>query len=91
VERENLFELGDVVITLNAKSNLNEEDVLEAIARHRKGDWGELEQGDKDDNDLAITDGERVLSSYRDREGNGFYIITECDRIYTTVMMKEDY
>jgi hypothetical protein len=86
-----LFQLGQVVITSNANNVLNQEDVADAIGRHVVGDWGDLDQEDKDTNNSAITYGDRVLSSYRDRNKTKFWIITEADRSYTTVLLPEDY
>lgn len=36
------FPLGQVVITANAKEALDHRDVMDALARHACGDWGEV-------------------------------------------------
>ena len=41
--------------------------------------------------DNAVKNGERVLSSYRAPDGTKFWIITEWDRSYTTVLLPEEY
>ena len=85
------FSLGRVVITANAARTLAQEDVLIAIRRHARGDWGELDEHDRQENQAALKEGTRLLSAYRDRNGVKFWIITEWDRSVTTVLLPEDY
>jgi len=55
------------------------------------GDWGELDEHDRMANDAALRDGTRLFSVYYDRGDVKFYVITECGRLLTTVLMPEDY
>lgn len=88
---DQLFPFGQLVITRVAKDELDPESVLAAIKRHAKGDWGDLDQEDKDANDEVLLDGSRLLSAYQDRQGTKFWIITEADRSATTVLLPSDY
>ncbi len=83
--------LGRLVITRNALSLLSHKDLLEALCRHARGDWGELDQDDKAANDRALEGEGRLLSAYRSSAGVKFWIITEWDRSATTVLLPEDY
>ena len=65
--------------------------MLDTIHRHSIGDWGELDDEDKAENELSLKEGFRILSSYTDRNGTKFWIITEADRSSTTVLLPEDY
>src|SRR6266498_1760178 len=85
------FALGQVCITSNAKQSLPQEDVEKALKRHIRGDWGELDEHDRRENERALTEGCRVLSAYRASNGLRFWIITEADRSVTTVLLPEDY
>ena len=85
------FPLGQVVITANAARTLAQEDVLIAIRRHARGDWGELDEHDRQQNQAALNEGTRLLSAYHDRNGVKFWIITEWNREVTTVLLPEDY
>ena len=85
------FSLGRVVITANAARTLAQEDVVIAIRRHARGDWGELDDHDRQQNQAALKEGSRLLSAYHDRNGVKFWIITEWDRSVTTVLLPEDY
>ncbi len=51
----------------------------------------ELCPEDRSENDLALKEGNRILSAYTTRAGIRFWIITESDRSATTVLLPEDY
>ena len=82
--------LGQTVITANAADALHPADVLEALRRHARGDWGEVCAEDAAENELSITEGFRLLSAYTDRHGVKFWIITEWDRSVTSVLLPEE-
>lgn len=83
--------LGRTVITAAALGELDPHDVQKAMARHATGDWGEVCPEDRQANEDAVRDGERLLSVYHDRKGTKFWIITEWDRSATTVLLPDDY
>jgi len=85
------FPLGQIVVTANAANIISENCIDSAIARHESGDWGEVGAQDWKANDNAVKHGERILSSYTCAGGEKFWIITEADRSYTTVLLPEDY
>ena len=85
------FSLGQTVITPGAMDCLDANDVYAALRRHARGDWGEVCAEDKAENELSLKEGFRLLSSYSDRNGTKFWIITEADRSITTVLLPEDY
>ena len=84
--------LGRVVATPGALKLLSEmgKDPFGYIARHAAGDWGELCAFDRRQNEIALRDGYRVLSSYEVPAGR-VWIITEADRSVTTVLLPEEY
>lgn len=85
------LKLGQLVITANAAARLRAEDIPQAIDRHARGDWGEVNEHDRLENERAVAQGLRLLSVYRDRAGTKFWIISEADRSATTVLLPEDY
>jgi hypothetical protein len=85
------FPLGQCVITANARDTLHPEDVPGAIARHGSGDWGDLCDEDRRENERSLAETGRLLSVYYDRNRVKFYVITEHDRSVTTVLLPEDY
>jgi hypothetical protein len=84
------FPLGQVVITPNAQGTLDPADVQQGLSRHARGDWGEVCPDDREQNELSLNEGYRLLSVYRSGDKR-FWIITEADRSVTTVLMPEDY
>jgi hypothetical protein len=59
--------------------------------RHVSGDWGDLNESDRQENELSVREGFRILSAYRMSDGTRFWIITEADRSVTTVLLPEEY
>ena len=45
--------------------------------RHVTGDWGDLDDEDRQANDAALINGSRILSAYMTRKGERIWIITE--------------
>ncbi|MBO2984115.1 hypothetical protein [Burkholderia pseudomallei] len=65
--------------------------VFKLLNRHARGDWGDLPEEDRQQNDLAAVTGQRVLSSYPLPTGQKIWIITEWDRSATAVLLPDDY
>ena len=84
--------LGRVVATPGALKLLSEasEDLFGYLARHATGDWGELCSFDRRQNEIALREGLRVLSSYEVPAGR-VWIITEADRSVTSILLPEEY
>lgn len=85
------FPLGRIVITKRAHDAIDACEVLSSLERHVQCDWGELSEEDKALNDLALVEGERILSAYTDARGTTFWIITEWNRSVTTILLPDDY
>jgi hypothetical protein len=96
-----LFETGTVVMTCGIKdlvfSDEHAQEVVEnCLERHCKGDWGDLCEDDKAMNDESLeaeknggwTDS--LFSSYETDVGK-IYVITECDRSATTILLPDEY
>jgi len=85
------FELGRLVITAQAHAALDPKAVVEAVQRHRTGDWGDVDESDRNSNDEALKAGGFLLSVYRDTNAITFWIVTEADRSSTTILLPSDY
>ncbi|MCP5528020.1 MAG: hypothetical protein H7A47_14605 [Verrucomicrobiales bacterium] len=90
VELGHRFPLGRIVATPNALAEVPDHDITRALHRHVRGDWGELDAPDRQENERSLLDGCRLLSAYRASNGIKFWIITEADRS-VTVLLPEDY
>ena len=85
------FELGQVLITPGARDDLELKDVISCLVLHAGGNFGDVSEEDKAYNEEALESGDRILSSYHDRNGVKFWIITEWDRSATTVLLPSEY
>jgi hypothetical protein len=87
------FLLGRIVATPGALEALEEanQNPFEFIQRHQTGDWGELCEEDKRENEFSVRNDFRILSSYRTRNGVKIWVITEADRSVTTLLLPHEY
>src|SRR5947209_18780350 len=87
-----LFALGQIVATPGAlqlmrTSNI---DALKLLRRHVTGDWGDFDDADKQENELSVQKGFRILSAYGEGEKR-LWILTEADRSVTTILRPDEY
>jgi hypothetical protein len=87
------FPLGRLVATPGALQALAEagQSPMDFVERHQAGDWGELGEEDRQENEYSLQHGFRILSAYRTTNNVRIWIITEADRSATTVLLPEEY
>ncbi|MGI4790190.1 MAG: hypothetical protein ACRYFS_15235 [Janthinobacterium lividum] len=88
-----LFSLGQLTATPGALAALATvgQPFANLVKRHVSGDWGELDEADRRENELSLKHGDRLLSSYGVAPGLRVWIITEADRSATTLLLPEEY
>jgi hypothetical protein len=88
-----LFPPGRIVATAGALALLEQanKSPLEFLSRHLRGDWGDLCQEDKTENELSLKHGFRIMSSYEVSDTEKLWIITEADRSVTTLLLPSEY
>ena len=96
-----IFNTGQIVATrgvydLECQNSDFAKFVQKSLNRHVKGDWGDVDDGDKQANDQALKQGTRILSAYSgDRLPKSgvatIWIITEADRSATTILFPAEY
>ena len=69
---------------------------FEFLNRHLIGDWGDLDQDDRQANEQALVDGSRLLSAYHLKDGTKVWLITEAvgengRRKSSTFLLPEEY
>jgi len=89
------FELGQTVMTRGINALLEEEvithsDLMDIMTQHVNGDWGDICEEDKESNDYALKNDERLMSTYTVK-GQKLWIITEWDRSVTTILLPSEY
>ena len=94
------FETGTIYKTFSiAKAIANNpsfgEFVVKCLARHQLGDWGDLEEYDRNLNEEALIAGDRIFSAYtcpsNKFDEDKIWIITESDRSATTILFPFEY
>jgi hypothetical protein len=88
-----LFELGQIVATPGALRITEEHDINagELLRRHASGDWGNLCEEDRAENDVALREGHRIFSAYGPKDDHRVWVITERDWSVTTLLTPSDY
>jgi len=84
------FPLGLTVVTAHALDLLRPDEIAMGLARHVRGDWGDMCPEDMQANEDALTQGGRLFSAYG-QDASRFWIITEWDRSVTTILLPQDY
>jgi len=87
------FQLGNIVATPSALQAIEEsgQSPSDFLSRHVRGDFGEICDEDKQLNDQALIDGDRLLSAYRTLKNTRIWVISEADRSATTILLPEEY
>lgn len=88
-----LFPLGRLVSTPGALAALTEagQHPFEFLTRHQSGDWGEMSEEDRRENEFSVGRRLRVFSAYRTSKGEKLWVITEADRSATTILLPSEY
>ena len=95
VTKASKFPIGKLVMTRGIQAQIIEKEaeylhwIMSCIDRHAKGEWGDLDEEDKQENERALKQGGRLMSVYKDR--GTIWIITEADRSATTILLPEEY
>lgn len=99
---ENKFETGVILATNAVKKTMIENPKFsifcqKCLEKHSSGDWGDLEEEDKESNDFSLENEGRIFSSYKFSEDlqiqneEKIWIITECNRDATTLLFPSEY
>ena len=87
------FKLGRIFATPAALEAITDArvSIIDLLIRHVRGDWGDLSESDREQNELSIEVGLRLLSSYVLPGGQTVCVITEWNRSSTTFLLPGDY
>ena len=92
-EKKPLFDLGQLVATPGALTVLEKsgQNAMEFLSRHVTGDWGDIPEEDRKENQFSLEKGFRLLSSYKTNAGDKVWVITEGSRCHTTILLPDEY
>ena len=65
--------------------------VMSSLTRHCRGDWGDLTDEHKQENELSLKEGYRLFSAYEAKGLPKIWIITEADRSAITILFPDEY
>lgn len=87
------FSPGTVVATPGALAafQASGDDPLAFLVKHISGDWGNVDEHDRLENELSLQHGLRLLSAYTLSDGTRIWVITEADRSVTTFLLSDEY
>ncbi len=91
------FKLGQLVVTHGIDDRMNDDStfrrfIFSALDWYMDADWGDTCKEDKEQNDEALKNGERILAVYIfPKTGDKIWIITEADRSVTTILFPDEY
>ena len=87
------FTFGRLVTTVGALEAFQqtEDNPIQYLRRHLSGDWGDLDEHDRLENERSLLNGFRLLSAYNLSDGTKIWLITEADRSCTTFLLPDEY
>jgi hypothetical protein len=87
------FQVGQLVMTRSVADLVERAglDPTPYLLRHLACDWGDICDADRKLNNRAVRGGDRLFSSYNLPGDMKLWIITECDRSATTMLLPSDY
>ena len=90
------FALGQLVMTRGVNDRVAGDGkfakfAIESLKRHASGDWGDLCEEDKLENEFSLDKRLRLFSAYNGEGLPKIWIITEADRSVTTILFPEEY
>jgi hypothetical protein len=87
------FLLGQTCATPGVLEALSDagQDAAQFLCRHQSGDWGDLTEDDKRENEFSMDKHLRIFSAYHLSDGTKIWIITEADRSITTILLPSEY
>jgi hypothetical protein len=91
--KQPLFDLGQLVATPGALTALEKagQNAMEFLSRHVTGDWGDIPEEDRKENQYSLEHGFRLLSSYHTNADQVVWVITEGSRSHTTLLLPDEY
>ncbi|WP_067929511.1 hypothetical protein [Alicyclobacillus shizuokensis] len=87
-----LFPIGRIRWTraVLAHDDIDTDDLVRAFSRYMQGDWGDLDEAAKLENDLALTNGSPVYAVDTSRQGARFCICTQGEKTIVSLSGEQD-
>jgi hypothetical protein len=91
--KQPLFPLGQVSTTPAVLAALGKagQGPPEFLARHASGDWGDLCERDRQENQFSLQHGGPLFSAYHTQAGDELWVITDRQPATTTILLPHEY
>lgn len=73
-----------------ARERIHPADAILAMPRHCLGHWEHLPPADRRRNNLALENGQEVVTPFTDRNGVAFIVVTDAHRTCTKIKLPEE-
>lgn len=90
MSNKRIFQLGSIVITENLYFTIPAHEIHAAILKHASGEWGDVDGDRREENEIALLRGLKLLSVHHDSDDTEFRIVTAADRSATVVFLPHD-
>lgn len=84
------FRTDEVRVSSAARERVHPMDLFASVWLHMRGDWGDQDEHDREQNDKAIKRGGRLVSRHVCRNGTAFCVVTESTCPSTRVLLAEE-
>lgn len=84
------MDIGTLWFSRAAKERLNHDDVLDALERYKRCDWGNAPSRYHERNRYTVVEGGQVVGLYEDRNGTAFWVITQPKHLDTNIKLADE-
>jgi hypothetical protein len=84
------FPLGQTLATVDVLRILSPEEIQNALIRHANGEWGDCGPSRRRMNEMALQEKMKLVSVFHTNRGERFCIVTESDRLSTTIQLQDE-
>lgn len=81
------FQFGDVRVSRSARRALSPVDLVNGLYRHLTGDWGQVSDALRRENNLSLEKRRWLVSKFRSQNGTTFCVVTTADRSCTQIFV----
>lgn len=85
------FYAGGVTASHGVLNHLSDKELVDAVIRHQRGDWGNVDARQRGINERGIDAECRLISAYESKDGTEFWVVTDYDRAATNVLLPSEY
>ncbi len=85
------FSMGGVKASRGVLEILSKKELVDAVIRHQRGDWGNVDAALRQANEAGVDKDCRLVSAYETKDHVEYWIITDDDRAATNVLLPSEY